>query len=350
MAPLYSPVLTPATTNLAMILGRSPIIVHGFGVWGHTAVRACEQLTKLGTRCVSLLGSYTTYLDESLSQWRGLVLEDGLRIRAKFAFEYMWNRAMIQRYERYAYRNADRILVNYRSVQKMINNRFGTDLQCDIISYTVEKEFELPRQEPSILSVAREGPPVIVSIARHLPRKGIDVLLQALRIAKQRGLSFSAHLVGGGPLLEAHCRLLESSQLGDFVTIHGIVPNIDEYLHQADLFVLPSREEQSGSLALLEAMRAGVACIASGCDGILEDVVHKSDAWLTTPGDHDSLAEGIIVLIKNRSLRERLAHAGRRTFEQRFSGHEFSNVLDSVYHDALKNVIELRSDRIFVPP
>ena len=90
------------------------------------------------------------------------------------------------------------------------------------------------------------------------------------------------------------------------------MPNVDEFLDQADIFILPSREEQSGSLALIEAMRAGVACVASACDGIPEDVSHLSDAWLTKPGDHQSLAHGIIALLKDTFLRKksRVPHGG----------------------------------------
>lgn len=337
MVPLHSPALVLAAKNLATTLETFPLIIHGFGVWGHTAVNACKRLKDGGMRCVSLVGSYTTYLDESISHWRGLIAEDGLLIRAKTAFEQAWIRAVITRYEADGYRNADRILVNYRSVQKMINRRFGADLKCEVIPYTVEKEFEGPQPGKFKSSLARSGAPVIVSVARHYPRKGIDVLLHALRIARQAGLSFSAQLVGIGPLLDVHRRLAERLQLSDCVTIHGFVPKVDEYLDQADMFVLPSREEQSGSLALLEALRAGVACIASACDGIPEDVTHRLDAWLTVPGDAASLAEGIIALIKDRSLRAQLAEAGRRTFEQRFSGPAFVKVLDGLYRDSLTN-------------
>jgi glycosyltransferase involved in cell wall biosynthesis len=170
-----------------------------------------------------------------------------------------------------------------------------------------------------------------------MPRKGIDVLLRGLQSVKASGLPFSAHIVGGGPLLEKHRTLLESLHLSDRVTIHGIVPNIDEYLGQADIFVLPSREEQSGSLAMIEAMRAGVACVASACDGIPEDVTHLSDAWLTTPGNHQSLADGIIALLKDSCLRNRIANAGRNTFKRRFSGGAFSQALDSVYRNTLSD-------------
>jgi glycosyltransferase involved in cell wall biosynthesis len=337
MVPLHSPVLAQAVEQLATTFGPTPIIIHGFGVWGHTAVHACRRLKNRGMRCVSLVSSYTTYLDESMSQWRGLIPENGPLIAAKTALEQAWISAVISRYELDGYRNADRILVNYRTVEKLIKFRFGADLRCDVIPCTIEREFERQQSDACRTSLARNSPPVILSIARHNPRKGIDVLLHALQITKQSGCLFSAHLVGGGPLLDTHRRLLERLQLSDCITIHGRVSRVDDYLDNADIFVLPSREEQSGSLALLEAMRAGVACVASGCDGIPEDVTHKREAWLTVPGDAASLAEGIVSLVKDKSLRERLALAGQKTFEHRFSGVAFVKVLGGLYRELVEN-------------
>ena len=159
-------------------------------------------------------------------------------------------------------------------------------------------------------------------------------MLRALQIVKASGLPFSAHLVSGGPLLERHRELLKSLHLNDRITIHGVVPNVDEYLSHADIFVLPSREEQSGSLALIEAMRAGVACIASACDGIPEDVTHLSDAWLTTPGDHQSLAEAIIAL-----LRDLLCERGSQMLDKIPSGSDFP---EKRFLKPLRAYIEMR--------
>ena len=53
------------------------------------------------------------------------------------------------------YRNANRILVNYRSVERMIKNRFGSDLRCELVPYTVEKEFEPAQQIASNARLAR---------------------------------------------------------------------------------------------------------------------------------------------------------------------------------------------------
>ena len=142
------------------------------------------------------------------------------------------------------------------------------------------------------------------------------MLLCALRIVKASNLFFSAHIISSGLLLEKHRSLLESLQLSDRVVIHGIVPNVNQYLDKADIFALPSREEQNG--LLVGNGRGRCMCRVDG-DGIPEDVNHLFDAWLTTPGDYQSLAPGIVTLLRDPSLREKIARRGQQTFERRFS-------------------------------
>ena len=82
-------------------------------------------------------------------------------------------------------------------------------------------------------------------------------------------------------------------------------------------------------------MRAGVACVASGCDGILEDARHGIDAWLTTPGDAQSLAGGLAAVIADAALRNTLARGARARFAERFSAAAMTAALDRAYQDAL---------------
>jgi glycosyltransferase involved in cell wall biosynthesis len=115
------------------------------------------------------------------------------------------------------------------------------------------------------------------------------------------------------------------------VVFAGVVPDVRPYLKAADVFVLPSLREESGSLALLEAMQAGCAIIASGVDGILEDVRHGEDGLLVEPGDSIVLAAAIESLLNDPARRLRLGSAARRTFEQRFSASAHRRDLGRMY-------------------
>jgi glycosyltransferase involved in cell wall biosynthesis len=326
----FSPILAARAAALIGALGRERTILHGVGVWGHAAARADALL---GGRRALVQGAYTTHLDETASQWRGLSPAAGWRIRARLAFELAWSRAVVSRYEAEAHRRARRVLVNYRTVQRIVARRFGVN--AALVPCTAEQAFLGPRPFRAGTRVDAPEPARLLCVARHDPRKGVDVLLHALLRLKRQGLAFSATLIGGGALLEAHRTLARTLGLADCVDIAGIVPRVEPYLAAADIFVLPSREEQSGSLALLEAMRAGLACIASACDGIPEDVRHGEDAWLAAPGDAAALAAGLGGLIADPAVRRSLAAGARRRFEQAFSADAMTAALDRVYREVL---------------
>jgi len=97
------------------------------------------------------------------------------------------------------------------------------------------------------------------------------------------------------------------------------------------VFALPSLEEGSGSLSLLEALQAGVGVVASGVDGIPEDVTDGDSALLVSPGDAEGLAVALERVLTDPELRRRLARRARETFEARFSAGALADALKAVY-------------------
>ena len=137
--------------------------------------------------------------------------------------------------------------------------------------------------------------------------------------------------MGGGALLADDRRLVRRLGLADVVELPGFVPDSFAYLRRADVFVLPSLEEGSGSLSLLEALQAGVAVVASAVDGIPEDVTDGESALLVKPGDAEALAAALASLLADAGLRGRLARAGHDTFLRRFSAVAFARALCEAY-------------------
>jgi glycosyltransferase involved in cell wall biosynthesis len=97
------------------------------------------------------------------------------------------------------------------------------------------------------------------------------------------------------------------------------VSDVVPYLRHSDIFVLPSLEEGSGSESVLEAMQAGVPVVASGVDGIPEDLTDGVEALLVQPGDAESLRRPLERLLASAGLRAELGAAARRRYEECFS-------------------------------
>jgi glycosyltransferase involved in cell wall biosynthesis len=307
---------------------RGSLLIHSFGVWGVAAVRAASGLQRAGIEPVLVQSSYTTYRDEALSHVRGAGTYS-LGARARFAALSWWVALAVEPWERRAYLGSRVILINYESVGRLIRNRHGPDARLRLMSYAPESAFfdRAPIRSAAALR--------IVAISRHEPRKGVDVLLHALARLKADGVPFQARLAGGGPLLAEHRALASRLLLDDSVTIEGIVPDVRPLLDAADVFVLPSREEQSGSLAILEALQAGAAVVASAVDGLLEDLIDGENALLTKPGDPTDLAAALARVLTDEPLRRGLQVRARATFEARFAATPFSAALGSIYRELL---------------
>jgi glycosyltransferase involved in cell wall biosynthesis len=170
-------------------------------------------------------------------------------------------------------------------------------------------------------------------VSRHDPRKGLGVLLRALAGLASDGVPARACLVGPGPLLDDHRKLADGLRLGESVAITGQVADVMPYLRAADIFVLPSLEEGSGSVSLLEALQSGTAVVASRCDGIPEDLADERDALLVAPGDPGSLQAALARLLRDAPLRRRLACRARSVYETRFSADALVSALAETYTD-----------------
>ena len=331
----HGPLIAADVGRFARSHGR-PQLIHSFGVWGYVGVRASQQLKRQGVEAVAVASAYTTYEVESRGKVRGLVSAHGLRERFRYRAEHLWIRWVVERYERRGYTESALVLFNYESVRQLLVAKYAIETKCRKLPYTSESAFlreaTVPSQVPEPIAALRTAhTPLVVSLSGHEPNKGLTVFLHALARLRASGVAFRACLVGKGPLIAQHRRLAGHLGLGDLIVITDFVPDPHPYLQHADVFVLPSLHEQSGSLALIEALQVGLPVIASRCDGIPEDVVDGESALLVTPGTPADLAAAIGRLLGDPALRKRLANGGRATFEARFSPDAFTEALRKTY-------------------
>ncbi|HYE73307.1 MAG TPA: glycosyltransferase family 4 protein, partial [Blastocatellia bacterium] len=256
--------------------------------------------------------------------------------RFLYQAELWWIKHMVRRYEQRVYNESRLVLVNYESVRQLLHTQYGKGAEVRKLPYSSESAFlnesEKAEVKPEgLLPSLSQDDPLIVTVSRHDPRKGLDIFLRALAELRGAGVRFRACVLSGGPLLSAHRSLVEELGLSDMVIMPGFVRNPYPYLKHADLFVLPSLEEGSGSVALLEALQAGVAIVASKIDGIPEDVIDGESALLVQPGSVSALSQAIALALTDKELRERLARQARQTFIGKFSADAFTAALRDTY-------------------
>lgn len=154
--------------------------------------------------------------------------------------------------------------------------------------------------------------PRVIAVARLVPWKGIDGLIDAVAQARETGATASLVIIGEGPeraRLEARAR----ERLRDGFVFTGTLSPEDVHaaLHASDIFVLNSSYEGFPH-ALVEALVAGLPVVATDAGGTGEAL---ADGGLRLPtGDTDALGRALITVVTDEAERARLKRAaGDRT-------------------------------------
>jgi glycosyltransferase involved in cell wall biosynthesis len=172
------------------------------------------------------------------------------------------------------------------------------------------------------------GPAVpLVGLVAHLtPWKGHELFLGIARAVTDTG-SPARFVVVGGPIYETngHAGYADglhrrASELGlaDRVAFLGARTDVPEILASLDVLVhCPTAPEPLGRV-LVEALAVGRPIVAARCGGIPGVVEDGVTGLLVEPGDAAGFASGVLRLLEDPTLRERLGRAGRQGVEARF--------------------------------
>ena len=123
---------------------------------------------------------------------------------------------------------------------------------------------------------------------------------------------------------------------GQTVDLPGATTAPTEALREADLFVLPSREEGM-SIALLEAMALGIPLVASSIAGNRQIVGDFKHGRLSPPNDPAALASVIIDQWDNFDRAFHMSRAARSRVDQQFSIQSVARKHLALFEDILRN-------------
>lgn len=190
-----------------------------------------------------------------------------------------------------------------------------------------------PQPVRSQLKIPQEAV-VIGHAARLTPWKGQHHLLEAFgRIASDHP---RAHLILVGSALfdddTYEQRLYQRARelnLDGRVIFTGFRTDLAQVLNAMDIFAYPSVEKDTSPLALLSAMACGLPVVAFDIDGSRE--VLEGIGELVPAQDEESLAESLVRLLCDSSLRARMGALSRERAEQRFSLEQYANGMETVF-------------------
>jgi glycosyltransferase involved in cell wall biosynthesis len=154
---------------------------------------------------------------------------------------------------------------------------------------------------------------LVCCVARLSPQKGLKDLIAAARQLKDEVPSARYVLIGEGELRSELSREVTRSGLGTTMLFAGNMPpsDVGAWLQAADLFVLPSHFEGGPATALMEAMAAGCAVVATRVSGTDELVPTPEFGSLVEARQPLALAAAIRRLLLDPQLRARLGRKAR---------------------------------------
>ena len=172
-------------------------------------------------------------------------------------------------------------------------------------------------------------PGVLGALGRLEPEKGFDVLLDA--VAELRG---EARLILGGDGSQRQA-LAARVELEDLpVELTGFVADVPAFLGRIGVFVMPSRSEGLGLVAL-EAMAAGRPVVASRTGGLPEVVIDGETGLLVAPEDPHGLAQAVRMLLADPDRAARMGAAGRDRVRAQFSAERMAAETAALYEELI---------------
>lgn len=185
--------------------------------------------------------------------------------------------------------------------------------------------------------------PHILFLSNLIPSKGVFVLLDALKILKERGYSFICDFVGGETKEIDAARFnneVESRGLNEMAIYHGRKYGDDKkaYFEKADVFAFPTADD-CFPLVLLEAMEHKIPLLASNIGGISDIVDSGSNGTLLSTKNSitstDEFAEKLKELLDTPEMRQSMGSEGYKLFKEKFTKAAFEGKMTETLHSII---------------
>lgn len=153
---------------------------------------------------------------------------------------------------------------------------------------------------------------VVITTSRLVPKNAVDILIKATAEAKKSLPSIKCLILGIGKDEEMLKNLSRELQLEREVTFLGNVVHKDmaKYLNISDVFIRASRSEGLGN-SFIEAMAAGLPIVGTNVGGIPDFLRDRETGLFAKVEDEKDLAEKILLLLRDESLRQKLIRRGK---------------------------------------
>jgi glycosyltransferase involved in cell wall biosynthesis len=176
-----------------------------------------------------------------------------------------------------------------------------------------------------------DGSPILVFVGRLVPNKNQAALIDMMPTVLSEHPQARLWLVGEGPSEGALRDQIRRLGMEHAVLLAGYVADVPSIVARASVFVTASVSEGI-SLAVLEAMAAGVPVVATRCTGN-EEVLSEGAGLLVDDPSPSALAAVVSQILSDRTLAARVATAGRQRVVERYGFDRMLGQLVAIYDE-----------------
>jgi D-inositol-3-phosphate glycosyltransferase len=204
-----------------------------------------------------------------------------------------------------------------------------------------------PDEAKEFIGAPQEGL-MLLFVGRIEPLKGIDSLLRALSLMRERGVldryKLCMSIIGGDPHASSEAMTVEMSRLHkmreqqglkDFVTFLGrrSQDTLPYYYSAAETVVVPSHYESFGMVAL-ESMACGTPVVASQVGGLAFLVQDGINGYHVPVDDTEVLCNRLITIIEDRELRMKMSE-NAATFALKYAWEKIADQMIRLYQEVI---------------
>ena len=207
--------------------------------------------------------------------------------------------------------NAQAVIANSDGLARLAQ-RFTPELDIPVITNGIDTGKFLPGKEHYLGSTVN-----LLTVCRLISRKRIDILINAVRICRERGMDLRLNIAGHGNLRDELENLAHKLGISDYVRFLGRIESDDmpEVYKANDIFVMSSAHEGMSN-AMLEAMACGLPIITTHCEGVDELI---ADNGIIAQNDSPETFAHAIALLVNNNTKYQSSRTAARTQAEKFS-------------------------------
>jgi glycosyltransferase involved in cell wall biosynthesis len=292
------------TDRLLDFCGWKPDLIYGNTV---VAGKVYQWLHTLGVPILTHVYELEMSIQRYTADWMGDVL--------RYSTQYIAPSRAVK----------DNLIKNHAVDPNKIDVVYGAVSNEPVRRYRSDREMKQGRKKLELDA----GKILVMGCGLGMPfRKGADLFIKLGDELCRRGRTdFHFYWIGGfedsecDPLHGSwadHKTKLKKNNLGDFVTFLGYKENFKDYFQVADIFVLPSREDPL-PLVAIEAAKCGLPLVCFADAGGTPDLVGDDAGFVVPFEDIEIMADKILKLMDDASLRNALGKRAREKFLLQFT-------------------------------